>query len=140
MTINLHFQQKPTYLHATVTGINAEANVMHYVENIVRECASRNCWRVLIEERLDGPRLHTLDLFDVMSEDRADLLNRFRSIAFVAVNTTSYLMQFAEDVAANRGFPLQVFPTVGDAEMWLLRHATHQVIRDTTLYPEDAAG
>ncbi len=139
MTFNLHFQQKPTYLHATVTGINAEANVMHYVENIVRECAARDCWRVLIEERLDGPRLHTLDLFDVMSEDRAELLNKFRSIAFVAVNSTTHLMQFAEDVAGNRGFPLQFFPTVGDAEMWLLRHATHRVIRDASMGTEGAA-
>jgi hypothetical protein len=29
-------------------------------------------------------------------------------------------MQFAEDVAVNRGFPLKVFQTVNEAAKWLL--------------------
>jgi hypothetical protein len=46
-------------------------------------------------------------------------------MAYVDVNApTQEMMQFAENVAVNRAFPVRVFPTVHAAERWL--HAEQQ--------------
>ena len=68
MSYEIRFEQKDTYLHATVTGTNSRDNVLAYMADISRECDRRQCFRVLIEERLDGPRLATLDIFAIASE------------------------------------------------------------------------
>jgi hypothetical protein len=56
MTYKLTIDQKPTHLHAIVTGCNGRENVARYLEEIRHECIARRCFRVLIEERLEGPR------------------------------------------------------------------------------------
>jgi hypothetical protein len=43
-----------------------------------------------------------------------------KAIAYVDVNAEGNLMRFAQTVAVNRGLPIAVFPTVADAEKWLL--------------------
>jgi hypothetical protein len=50
MSYELRFEQKPTYLHAVVTGTNSKETVAAYLDDIQRECVARNCC-VLIEER-----------------------------------------------------------------------------------------
>jgi hypothetical protein len=74
----------------------------------------------LIEERLDGPRLGTLDVFQIASEESSKAEGLLKAIAYVDVNADGHLMQFAETVAVNRGLPVVVFSTVTDAEKWLL--------------------
>ena len=120
MTYKLTIDQKPTYLHAIVTGRNSRENVARYLEEILRECTARSCSRVLIEERLEGPRLGTLDVFEIASEGRSKTQGKLKAIAYIDVNAEGDLMQFAEDVAVNRGLPMAVFATVADAEKWLL--------------------
>jgi hypothetical protein len=121
MSYKLTMDQKPTYLHAVVTGRNSKENVMRYIEDIFRECTTRNCFRVLIEERLEGPRLQLLDVFDMVSKGSNRFRGRLQAMAYVDVNAEGQLMKFAEDVAVNRGFLVTVFSTVADAEKWLLR-------------------
>jgi hypothetical protein len=121
MTYKLTIDQKPTYLHVTVTGRNSRENVMRYLEETLRECTARSCFRVLIEERLDGPRLGTLDVFQIVSEASSKADGILKAIAYVDVNAESNMMQFAETVAVNRGVPVTVFSTVADAEKWLLK-------------------
>ena len=48
--------QKPTYLHIIVTGELSEETVLQYFEDIHNECKARNCFSILIEENLKGPR------------------------------------------------------------------------------------
>ena len=120
MTYKLTIDQKPTYLHVIVTGRNSRENVVQYLEQTLRECIARSCFRVLIEERLDGPRLGTLDVFQIVSEASSKADGIVKAIAFVDVNAESNMMQFAETVAVNRGVPVVVFSTVADAEKWLL--------------------
>ena len=120
MTYKLTFDQKPAYLHAIVTGRNSRENVAHYMEEILRECLARSCFSVLIEERLEGPRLGTFDVFEVASEGSSKAGGMLKSIAYIDVNAESNLMQFAETVAVNRMLPVAVFSTVADAEKWLL--------------------
>ena len=120
MTYELTIDQKPAYLHAIVTGRNSRENVARYLADILQECIARRCRKVLIEERLDGPRLGTLDVFKIASEGSSRALGVFQAIAYVDVNAEGNLMQFAETVAVNRALPVTVFSTVADAEKWLL--------------------
>jgi hypothetical protein len=113
--------QKPGYLHAVVTGWNSRENVVRYIEELIRECTVRNFFRVLIEERLEGPRLETLDVYEMVSEGSSRFRGMLEAMAYVNVNAQGDLMQFAENVAVNREFPVAVFSTVADAEKWLLR-------------------
>ena len=72
------------------------------------------------EERLEGPRLGTLDVFRIASEGSSKAIWIYKAFAYVDVNAEGDLMQFAETVAVNRGMPVTVFSTVADAEKWLL--------------------
>ncbi len=138
MSYRLMFTQKPTFLHAIVTGTNSKANVARYFEKIRQECTARDCFRVLIEERLEGPRLDTMAVFQIASEGSSRLKEQFKAIAYVDVNAESDLMKFAETVAVNRGLPVKVFASVNDAERWLLgkdRGGTQQYAQGDTNDP-----
>jgi hypothetical protein len=116
----MSIQAKPGYLHVIVTGHNTRDNVMRYMEEVVRECTLRQCFRVLVEERLEGPRLGTLDVFEMVSTGATRFLGRLKAMAYVDVNAPGReMMQFAENVAVNRAFPVRMFPTVAAAERWL---------------------
>jgi hypothetical protein len=120
MSYKLTITQKPAYLHAIVTGLNNQENVVRYLEEIQRECTARGCPRVLIEERLEGPRLNTMGVFQIASEATTRSQGFFEAIAYVDVNAEGDLMEFAETVAVNRGLPVAVFSSVSEAEKWLL--------------------
>jgi len=133
MTYKLTIDQNPSYLHAIVTGRNSRKNVTGYLEQTLRACTARRSFRVLIEERLEGPRLGTLDVFQIVSEGSSRAQGVLEAIAYVDVNAEGNLMQFAETVAINRALPVAVFKTVADAERWLLNEQ-----RTGTKLPETA--
>ena len=108
------------YLHAIVTGVNSVENVVAYLQQLRRECEARGSFRVLIEERLEGPRLRTLDVFQIASQGVVGA-SHMVAMAFVDVNAEGDLMKFAETVAANRGLPIRLFSSVSDARTWLQR-------------------
>jgi len=116
---DLRIQTQPGYLHAIVTGRNTRENVAGYLEEIMRECEARDLFRVLIEERLEGPRLGTLDVFSIASEGSSKAIGKMRAIAYVDVLAKGSLMRFAETVAVNRALPVRVFSTIAEAEAWL---------------------
>ena len=120
MSYTLTIVPKPAYLHAIVTGTNTRETVTGYLAELRRECVARGCFRVLIEERLEGPRLGTMDVFDIASEGSERGRGALEAIAYVDVNAEGASMKFAENVAVNRALPVAVFPTVADAERWLL--------------------
>ena len=121
MTYNLTISQKPGYLDAVVTGPNTGENVTRYLEDLRTECAARGCFRALMEERLKGARLQAMDVFDIVSQGSDRARGKIQAFAYVDVNAEGDLMHFAETVALNRGLPVALFPTVADAERWLLR-------------------
>jgi hypothetical protein len=113
-------QQRPGYLHFSVTGRNTQETVMSYMEEIMRACAAHGHPRVLVEEHLEGPRLGTMDVFQMVSKGSKRHRGMFEAMAFVDHNAEGGVMRFAEDVAVNRGIPVRVFRTVDGAEKWLL--------------------
>jgi hypothetical protein len=121
MSYELSVIEKPGYLHCIVTGRNTAENFAAYLQELARECETRNCFRVLIEEHLVGRRLETWDIYRLISESGARNLAGFEAVAYVDVNAEGDLMKFAETVASNRGLPMTVFATVPEAENWLTR-------------------
>ena len=120
MSYELTLYQKTTFLHAVVTGRNSRTNVTRYLEEVRGECVARGCVRVLIEERLEGPRLEAMDFFEIAANGSSGASAVLRAIAYVDVNASGEMMKFAETVAVNRGVPVRLFSTVADAEQWLL--------------------
>ena len=120
MTYKLTIHQKSNYLHAIVTGPNNRENVQRYLQEVRGECIARSCYRVLVEERLEGPRIGAMDVFQIAAQGSSKASGTFQAIAYVDVNADGDLMKFAETVAVNRGIPVAVFATVADAERWLL--------------------
>jgi hypothetical protein len=119
MPYQLQILEKPGYLHAVVTGENSPESVIGYLRALQRECEARGCFNVLIEERLDGRRLETWDVYQIASDSSATARGRFSAIAYVDVNAGGELMRFAETIANNRGVPMTLFATVAEAEAWL---------------------
>jgi hypothetical protein len=120
MGYKLTIEEKPTYLHVTVTGENSRETCVQYVQEVLRECTARGAARLLIEERLDGPRLPMLDIFEIVADVSKQALGKMKAVGYVDVNAVSDTMKFAETVALNRSLPLRVFSTVAEAERWLL--------------------
>jgi hypothetical protein len=121
MSYKLTLKQEPSYLHVIVTGLNSWENVSSYLREILRECMARRVYRVLIEERLEGPRLGTMDVSQIASEGADRAKGQFEAIAYVDVSARGGQMSFAETVAVNRGLPVKVFASVNDARKWLLK-------------------
>ena len=94
-------------------------NVLGYLKDLLRESEERRCYNVLIEERLEGRRLETWDVYQIASDSSTFARGLFRTIAYVDVNASGELMKFAETVANNRGVPMNLFRTVSEAEAWL---------------------
>lgn len=117
----LTVSRKPGFLHVIITGPNTKETVECYLQEVLRECIAHDVFKVLIEERLEGPRLGTIDVFDIASRGSEQAYGKLRAIAYVDVNAEGDLMKFAEDIAVNRGLCAAVFPTVAAAEAWLLQ-------------------
>ena len=75
-------------------------------------------------------------MFDLASQADLEVGRVVKAMAYVDVNAEGDLMQFAETVAVNRGFPVKMFATVADAEHWLL----HKGRGDTVPHTPAAAG
>jgi len=118
----LKIEQKAGFLHCVVTGSNTAETVTRYMQEVMQQCAARRCARVLIEERLVGPRLGTMEVFTMVSSGSKRFHGLLEALAFVDVNADAGVMRFAEDVAVNRGIPVKVFRTVEGAEKWLQQH------------------
>jgi hypothetical protein len=122
MAYELKIIEKPAYLHFIVTGQNSKETILGYVEEILQECTARNSFRILIEERLDGPRLSITDVFELVLNVTNRHSGVFKVIAYVDVNAVDNSMKFAEDASLNRSLPLAVFSSVANAEKWLINN------------------
>lgn len=119
MQYRIAFERRAAFIHATVTGRNSSGAVSAYLRDVREECIRQDCFRVLIEERLDGPRLPVGEVFSIASEGAMRALGVFEAVAYVD-EEMGQMAEFAETVAVNRGMPVRTFPTVDSAEEWLL--------------------
>ena len=121
MAYQVTIEPTTRYLHVRVTGENSREAVLGYLAEVNRACAEQQCTNVLIEEDLRGPSLNMLEIFRMVA-DRAGAPGVVPlRIAFVDVNPEhdAGRLQFAENVAVNRGLQLRVFARAEDAAAWL---------------------
>ncbi|HTC14915.1 MAG TPA: hypothetical protein VK695_03840 [Steroidobacteraceae bacterium] len=119
----LTLRQTPRFLHAVVTGANSRENVAGYFEQLLNECRGRGCRRVLLEERLEGPRLSASEAFTLAAQGALRFSGLVEAMAYVDVYAEGDTMHFAERVAVQRAFPVRVFGSVAAAERWLTTDA-----------------
>ncbi len=50
------------------------------------ECKNQDCYRVLIEENLTGPRLDTMEIFEMVATGSRSALGVFEALAYVDTN------------------------------------------------------
>jgi hypothetical protein len=115
----LDVQHKNNYLHIIVKGKNSPETVAAFLESILEECTHRQCQNILVEERLEGPRLNFSQIVQIASEASERAIGKIRSFAYVDVNAEDDSMQFAGLVARNRAMPIRVFSSVPEAEAWI---------------------
>ena len=122
MPYALSLEDKSGYRHARVTGTNSREAVLGYTQQIYETCLARNRRMVLIEEHLAGPSLPMSSVYQVVDARVAQALTAIKKIAYVDFNPEHDLarIEFAEDVAVNRGVNMRLFATVAEAERWLL--------------------
>ncbi len=120
MSFEITFKDAPDYIHATVTGTNSRDAVAEYLIAIRAETEKRDCFRVLIEELLEGPRLGAMEVFSLASEGSMKALGKFEAIAYVDPKMGK-MAEFAETIAVNRGMPVSVFNDVDAAREWLVQ-------------------
>jgi hypothetical protein len=119
MTYKIAITQKPTHTHFFVTGENSLENSLAYIQDIHKECVAHNYKTILIEERLEGRRLGTMDLYDIAIKASEAYMGFYKAIAYVNVMTEKKTFSFIENLCVNRSLPLRAFPTVEEAEKWL---------------------
>lgn len=103
MAYQLAITQEPTYLHAIVTGTNDAPTVARYLDELRRDCIARRCYRLLIEERLEGPRLSTFPVYKVVAEGSERARGLLHAIAYVdawLLRAAPLQVQAPEDPAA----------------------------------------
>lgn len=121
MTYKITVIQKPTYAHFIVEGENTAENTLQYLRDIYQECTAGSHKRILIEERLEGNLLGTMDIYDIISTVSHDFLGFFKAIAYVDIHLENKTINYIENLGVNRSLPLRAFPTVEEAEKWLTK-------------------
>ena len=119
MSVDVSIEQCGNYLHATITGPNSAESVLSYMGRIQEACNETQCFRVLIDEQLEGPRFDEMQIFALIQDGSSDALGFFEAVAYVDEKQDFERTKFAETVAVNRGIPVAVFTSVDDAGRWL---------------------
>jgi hypothetical protein len=114
-------RKKEGYLHLDITGINSAETVHAYLMEVRTLCEEHKCTRVLIEEHLTGPGLPIMKIFEIVTRASGHILPVVQDVAYVDTNPEHERsrMQFAEDVAINRGVNIKLCSTVPEAEQFL---------------------
>jgi hypothetical protein len=122
MSYTFVVEVKEKYLHIIVRGKNDAATIRRYIQETLQAAIAHSCPNILIEENLEGPALSMVDVFHIVTEAIPSAGRDIQRIAFVDANPAhgTSNMKFAETVAQNRGMMMNSFPTVADAEKWLL--------------------
>ena len=117
----LTIEEKPTYLHARVTGTNSVENVLSYLAEVHAACVQQNYSAVLIEENLSGPSVDLTSIYEIVSARSHYTTPQLRRIAYVDMNPEhdAARMKFAETVAVNRSVNVRLFSTLQEAVGWL---------------------
>jgi len=112
------------YVHAVIQGANTKQNIRAYMREVLEACRTARTRYLLVEERLTGLRLKTIDVYELVVAGAEDARGRLAAVAYVDVNAADdSMMKFAESVAISRGVAVKVFSTVPAAKEWIATKA-----------------
>lgn len=115
---NVEFEQRPGYLFARVTGENSPETIKAYTADILQTCQEHGCFRVLIHECLDGPRLSATEIYQMFAQTMPQWRGKFDAVAIVD-EKMGEMAKFAETVGVNRGMPIAAFASLEEATRWI---------------------
>jgi hypothetical protein len=118
MTYTTEYIEKSAYFHVIIRGENTTENIISYINEIYDKCKEKNITKILIEERLEGPRLNVINIFQIIIQIAPKVIGQFIAIAYVDMNRKEPI-KFLENVAINRGLPVRIFSDVQTAVDWL---------------------
>ena len=123
MSYTLNVEARAGYLYVSVTGENSVDTVNSYLTEVREACAKHQCFNLLIVENLSGPSLDTFSIYNLVASRSEQAAHIVRRLAYVDINPehSAKDMEFAEDVAVNRGISVKVCPTIHAAEEWIER-------------------
>ena len=121
MPYSLMLEPCDGYLHARVTGSNSKQTVLEYTQAIHAACVERALHAVLIEENLSGPSISLSEVLQIIEQRASAATKQLKRIALVDLNPEHDMsrMEFAEDLAVNRGVNMRLFASVAQAARWL---------------------
>lgn len=124
MNCTVDIEQKENYLHAVVTGETSLANANACFNEIYGACIFYRYSRVLIESRLTGPSLDSIEMFDLIKKNYVKANSIGMRIAFVDTVTShdEKGLKFGENLALISGMTIRLFKELNEQEMidWLL--------------------
>jgi hypothetical protein len=125
MSYTLTIEARAGYLYVSVTGENSLDTVNRYLSEVRGECIKRKCFNLLIVENLSGPSLDTFSIYNLVAIRSEQASKIVKKLAYVDINPehNARNMEFAEDVAVNRGMSIKVCPTIHAAEEWMESNA-----------------
>ena|SRR5215831_6799097 len=114
-------EKKDNYLFVTLSGEYDRVELKSYGKALMDICEKEEVFKVLINMLgITGTNLSVMERF-VIGESVAELFPPTLKLAVAWPEKD--LTRFAETVAVNRGSFLAVFPTVEEAERWLVTPA-----------------
>jgi len=108
-----------SYLPATVVGENGREAVLGYFREVREACRLRDCYRLRVEERLEGPRFGVEELQELMLQVATEAGVFYEAFAYVDVNATTDTIARVARQVVEPGAAVGVFATVAEAERWL---------------------
>src|SRR6266481_1317272 len=99
MPYHLTIVEKPSYLHAKVTGTHSVENIRRFLAEVHEASVRLSRSAVLLEMNFSGPSLAAARIFDIVTERSPPAL-KFERIAYVDTSSERdpEKMRFAETV------------------------------------------
>jgi hypothetical protein len=109
------------YLLFRISGDNTPETTRACIGAILAEAVARDARSIVIEENFEGPALDLLDLFRIASEESLRAKAVLERLAYADINPAhpQANVDFAEDVAVNRGLNVRTCRSTEEAERWM---------------------
>lgn len=120
MQFNLSLDHDQQLVRLTETGEWSGDECLQAMREVEQRLEQHGWRRVLVDHRNLQLRLGTIEIHDRPGDLIDAGFNPSASIAYVFSQDQEENYRFFEDVAVIRGMSVKVFPTIADAEHWLL--------------------
>ncbi len=123
MNCSVDIEQKDHYLHAVITGEKSLVNANACFNEIFSACVFYRCSNVLIESRLQGMSLDSIEMFDLVKKNyvKANSIGMRIAVVDTVSDHEHRGLKFGENLALISGVNVRIFDEPSDPEIitWL---------------------